>query len=166
VPKAEITAVKLRAMLDYDPAIGVFVRKVATSNRTKAGEIAGIVNSIGYISVWLDGQPFLGHRLAWLYVHGEWPKNAVDHINAVRHDNRIANLRDVTQTINIQNRRKPQSNSTTGYLGVSWYAGKKRFCARIKTNGKYQNLGYFHTAEAAYAVYLSAKRELHAGCTI
>lgn len=112
-----------------------------------------------------NGVPKLAHRLAWLYVYGEWPQHGLDHINGVRLDNRISNLRDVPQTINLENQRKAKGLTKSGFLGVERTRGGK-WAARIVANGKRYGLGVFATPEAAHSAYVTAKRKLHEGCTI
>ena len=84
-----LTAERLREVLDYDPDTGVFTRKVRTASSVKVGDVAGSLNGKGYIRIRVDGRLYFAHRLAWLYVHGEWPVDQVDHINGIKNDNRI-----------------------------------------------------------------------------
>lgn len=154
----ELTAERLREVLDYDPDTGVFTRKVRTGN-VKIGDVAGSFNGKGYIRIGIDGRLHRAHRLAWLYVTGEWPKDQIDHINGDRGDNRLANLREVNNAENQHNLRKARADNTTGFLGVSPRYGK--FRAYIMVDGKNKHLGCFPTPEAAHAAYLEAKRGLH-----
>jgi hypothetical protein len=109
----------------------------------------------------LDNIYYRAHRLAWLYVHDVWPDDQIDHINGCRDDNRIANLREVTNAQNMQNLHRPHSRNTSGYLGVHFVRERNRWGAQIRDNGRKRNLGHFATAEEASAAYLAAKRELH-----
>lgn len=123
------------------------------------------IDERGYIRVMADGQRYKAHRLAWLYVHGEWPAEDIDHRNGVRHDNRITNLRAVPRSVNNQNIRGPLGNNkSTGLLGVHKRGSK--WTAHIWAGEKLRHLGTFPDAEAAQGAYLSAKRKLHLGCTI
>lgn len=99
-----------------------------------------------------------------MLVHGSWPRGQVDHINGIKDDNRLCNLRDVSININNQNKRLPFANSHTGVLGVGMLNGKYR--ARIRVNGKRKHLGDFETIEDASNAYVNAKRLLHAGNTL
>jgi hypothetical protein len=166
--RSSITANEVRELLNYDPDTGKFTRRVSTGGRygAKVGTPAGMLNDQGYWLISLKSLQYRAHRLAWLYMTGEWPKNEVDHLNGIRSDNRWANLRDVPAYVNQQNMRMAQSNSKTGLLGASWNSKDKRFCARIKANGRYMSLGYYDTAELAHEAYINAKRRLHEGCTI
>lgn len=149
----------------YDPATGVFTWREAVLKR-KAGSIAGGVDGKGYQQIRIGGSIFRSHRLAFLAVTGSWPKDCVDHMNGVRGDNRWENLRDVPPVENSQNQRRPRSDSTSGFLGVSPRKTKRTWQAQIRVKGKILFLGYFKTPEEGHEVYLAAKRRLHAGCTI
>jgi len=159
--KIDLTASRLRELLHYDPETGVFTH-ICPRQRVVLGSVAGSLGQNGYRKHRLDGVTFSGHRLAWLYMTGDWPKGQIDHINGIRDDNRISNLRDVPQAINSQNRRT--ALNSTGFLGVSKH--HKQFRAEISMNNRAVVLGTFRTPEEAHAVYVQAKRKMHAGCTI
>lgn len=159
-------ASELRAMLFYEPSTGTFTWAKAVNRRVVVGSVAGSLRSTGQITIRLNSKAYLAHRLAWLYVHGTWPTNQIDHINGDPSDNRIANLRDVPQNINCQNRRRAKRNNSTGLLGVSKRAASGLFTATIFVGGTTLFLGNFRTAEAAHAEYLSAKRQVHKGNTL
>lgn len=144
----------LRSLFRYDAETGEIFKKV------------GHETAHGYERVMVFGKPIQLHRLAWALVHGEWPQDHIDHMNGDRKDNRLSNLRHVTNTVNRQNERRPRSNNKSGFLGVSWSKAMKKWTARIHFNGKHHFLGYFDTAEDAHAAYLEAKRVHHSGCTI
>jgi hypothetical protein len=163
--KADVSAERLRELLDYDPETGVFTWKKTNGNRRLAGSVAGgRQDSAGYLRGGIDGRVYFAHRLAWLHFHGEWPKGIIDHINGDRTDNRIANLRDVSQTVNLQNQRKARGRS--GLMGASWVELRKKWTARIKIDKKVISLGSYQTAEEAHRVYMEAKRRLHIACAI
>lgn len=159
-----LTQERLKQLLSYDPETGIFYWEAKTSNRIHVGNRAGNVNDTGYRRIRIDGAVYLEHRLAWLYLFGEWPEPFIDHINGDPADNRIINLRVATRAINQQNFRRARKDSGTGVQGV--YASGKRFSSRIKTEGKFKYLGMFDTKELAHQAYLEAKRKYHAGCTI
>lgn len=158
-----LTAERVRELMDYDPQTGEFTWKV-TSGKARKGAKAGSVGVWGYLLICLRGRPWPAHRLAWLHVHGEWPKGQIDHINGVRTDNRLANLRDVSQSVNMQNQRKATKRSSTGILGV--YVAGPGFMVRLQKNRKMHYIGFFMSKEEAEEAYVQAKRKLHEGCTI
>lgn len=162
--KSDLTAQRLREVLHYCPDTGVFTWLVRVAYRINVGRAAGSINAHGYTHIRLDNTVYLAHRLAWLYVFGVWPVSHIDHINGVRGDNRISNLRDVSASVNGQNRKRAQSNSSSGALGA--YRFKTRWASSIYVSGKTRHIGYFSSAEEAHAAYLRAKRLLHEGCTI
>lgn len=162
----KVTAAFVRELFHYDPETGVFTRLVTRQGLgARAGDVAGTLKPSGYLTIWICGANHMAHRLAWLYVHGKWPAHEIDHIDGNRANNAIANLRDVTRSVNHENLRSARSDSAHGFLGVSPFR-KKWWKARITVNGKFQHLGTFRTPEEAHAAYLEAKRRLHVGCTI
>lgn len=162
--KPSLTAARLRELLHYDPETGIFTRRSWSGGRLAAGARTGRPNVQGYRETQLAGVKYKEHRLAWLYMTGEWPKHTIDHINGIRDDNRFENLRDVNRFINKQNTRRAPSHSTTGFLGVSRHQSKWQ--ASIRVNNKQLYLGRYETPEDAHAAYLSAKREFHEGNTL
>jgi len=157
VPRPELTAEKLRELLHYDPETGIFTWKVRTSRSVKVGDVAGCPNGDGYLQVWIQSRLYKAHRLAWLYTYGEWPTDQIDHINRIRTDNRISNLREATNKQNHQNKSKP-SNNTSGHPGVSWYKRDSKWKAKITHNQKHIHLGYFATIEEALSARKAAEK--------
>lgn len=155
-----ITKKRLEEVLSYDPRTGVFIN-ITNRGKTKKGSIAGTKHHKGYIIIAIDGKTHRAHRLAWLYVYGKFPEKYLDHINEVKDDNRIVNLRLATNQENQHNISNPRVSNTSGYVGVSWHKRYDKWIARIKINGKKKHLGYFDTAEQASKAYLEAKRKLH-----
>ncbi len=137
--------------LNYDPATGVFTMKAA-SGRRAAGDIAGYVKKDGYRLVWHEGRYQYAHRLAWTAVHGTAPAHEIDHINGVRDDNRISNLREATRSQNMMN---------IAHSGVHWHRARGKWQALIRVNGKRRFLGSFATEQDARAAYERARAELH-----
>ena len=154
-----LTQERLKELLDYDPDTGVFVWRVSRGS-VKAESVAGCTHHEGYVHISIDGRKRLAHRLAWLYVHGCWPTNQIDHINRVRDDNRLCNLREVTNQKNHWNRGK-QKNNSSGLIGVFWDKKAKKWRAYINVCGKQKHLGLFDTQEEANATYARAKAEHH-----
>lgn len=160
----EITQNILKEILDYNPETGLFIWKKRISKCIKIGKLAGFLDNRGYIRITIYKKKFSAHRLAWLYVYGKWPNNIIDHINRIKTDNRINNLRDVSDSENKENRSIPSKSNTTGFLGVS--KNRWKFRATIRVNKIKINLGTFDTPEEAHQYYLNAKKELHIECQI
>jgi hypothetical protein len=155
----------VREHISYNPETGLFKWRIDVNNKVHAGDIAGVKRGNGYIHIGFGYRLYSAHRLAWEYAHGEIPEGMqIDHINGIRDDNRIENLRLATPTVNRQNLRKALSNSSSGFLGVSPSRGKWR--SRIKVSGKFIHLGVYNTPEEAHEAYLVAKRQLHEGNTL
>lgn len=146
-------------ILHYNEETGEFRWKVDRGSKAKAGDVAGW-NDNGYRSVRFDDTNHKAHRIAWLMATGYWPKDQIDHINLIRQDNRLKNLREATQAQNGQNVSMTRRNSS-GYIGVSWAARAGKWLAQIQVNWKNRHLGYFDTPEEASEAYKRAKRELH-----
>ena len=157
-----LTQARLHELLSYDPETGIMRWRV-NKGAVRAGQIAGNLTR-GYLQLMVDGHPTVVHRFIWFYVYGKWPDRNIDHIDGNKSNNRLCNLRDVTQAMNIQNEIKPRSNNKSGFLGVK--ANRGLWKAEISVHGKTKFLGRFKTPEEAHQVYLEAKRRLHPGCTI
>lgn len=161
----DLTAARLRELLDYDPADGQLRWRV-NRKRARAGALAGTARQDGYQAIGIDGAHYSAHRLAWLHVHGSWPRHQIDHVDGDRSNNRLANLRDVEHDINAQNQRSARSISRSGMLGAHRPKGSAKWAAQIKVAGKISHLGMFESRELAHEAYVAAKRKLHAGCTL
>lgn len=162
--KPKHTLEQVAKKLRYECQTGLIYWTTRPCPNVFPGDVAGTKKSNGYLQICIDGQLYKAHRLAWLLHYGEWPKENIDHINGDRSDNRISNLRDVDQFINMQNQRKGSSRNKSGLLGVSPWKG--RWKAEIFVSGKKKYLGLFDTANEAHAAYLNEKRGAHAGCTL
>jgi hypothetical protein len=150
---AKITQARLKELLNYDPETGLFVWRV--TRRVKAGTIAGSKHPTQhYIAIKIDGVLYKAHRLAWLYEYGIWPPNEIDHINRVRTDNRLENIRLATKAENAQN-RKTRTDNSSGMTGVSWHKRDKKWRVYI---GKGKYLGYFDALEDAIAARKEAEK--------
>lgn len=160
----ELTQALLQSLIRYNPRTGVFTW-MESRGRRKVGDVAGAIGPKGYVLIGLNGRQWLAHRLAWLWVYGTMPTD-MDHLNGVRHDNRIVNLREATAQVNAQNRRTPTSGSLSERLGVSWNERRGKWLARIMVGGKSVHLGYFDDRNEAHAVYVKAKRQHHEGCSL
>lgn len=156
----------LRADIRYDHFTGEFQWCRDMNGRIRAGLLAGGVDKIsGYWRVRYNGKNYQAHRLAWLIYHGKEPDGVIDHIDGNKLNNAIANLRDVSSSVNLQNQKKSKTDNRVGLLGVSELKNGK-FVARITLNKETKIVGYFTTPEEAHTAYLTVKRELHEGCTI
>lgn len=161
---ANVTAARVRETLEYDATTGEFTHRIKRSRNTVAGARVKLSNQ-REARIRLDGRAYVAHRLAWLYMTGEWPKHEVDHIDGNPRNNQWANLRDVPHQINLQNLRKARSDNKVGMLGVSPARGG--FIAQIAApDGRRLASRQFKTAEEAHDHYLEMKRNLHAGCTL
>jgi len=159
-----LTQSRLQEVLEYNPITGVFTRRLKQTG-VKQGSISGSRSNEGYLVTTIDSEAFKCHRLAWLYMTGEWPAGQIDHINGDRSDNRFSNLRVVLKQQNAENQRKAQrNNKSTNTLGT--FKNGSGFAARISHNNAKIYLGTFKTLDEASAAYIAAKRVLHVGCTI
>ena len=156
-----LTAEYVRSILDYDEISGCLTWRERTPdmfdcqnpervcevyNRDFAGKVAGTLNG-GYLNVYIAGKKYRAHRIIWLIVHGNWPANQIDHINGSGIDNRLVNLRDVSNKINSWN------VDVSKHTGVVWDKEKQKWKARIRHEGKRINLGRYKDREAAITAY-------------
>lgn len=156
----ELTREKLKEWLHYDPETGIFRWLKSPSIASRVGDIAGGVNHDGYVRIRIAGLRSMAHRLVWLYIHGEWPAKEIDHVNGVRHDNRVSNLRLATRSENSKNTELLKSN-TTGVKGVSWSKHTGKYSAYIRFNNIRLSLGHYPTIEKASEVVRAARERLH-----
>jgi|688.fasta_scaffold1031559_1 hypothetical protein len=155
-----ITQNELKNALSYNENTGIFLWKQDNKfNRVKGGTKAGLIHAHGYVKICINRKSYMAHRLAWLYVHGYFPET-IDHINGIRCDNRIENLRPCTRSENNYNSRM-RSDNTSGVKGVFWSTKYKKWVARIYVNKEGISLGY-HTDffEACCAIF-SARKKYH-----
>lgn len=157
---AILSAARLRELLHYCPETGVFLWKVWRGGPAVAGSVAGGTDSKGYRQIKLDMRLYLAHRLAWLYVHGEFPSGHLDHVDRNPQNNSIANLRQCTHAENHQN-TGVRADNTSGVTGVSFNKESAKWLAYINKGGRKHRLGLFETLEEAVAVRVAAKSEVH-----
>ena len=162
LPSVEI----VKSALSYDPKSGTF-RWNRRSDRPQkwntryAGTVAGFISKVGYVIIMIGkGNNYAAHRLAWLYVHGVDPEDQLDHINGIRHDNRITNLRLATNSLNCRN-RNIQRNNTSGYPGVNWSTQRKMWEARITVNKRCVWRKFFDIAREAHEARCAVLAEHH-----
>lgn len=155
------TQAALKSVLSYDPETGIFTRIKSIGGKNRAGQVAGTINTLGYVQIYVCGAHHAAHRLAWLYMTGEWPSDNLDHKDENKQNNRFKNLRLATNAQNFQNISAARRDNGTGLRGVSRNRRGKPFRARIKVDGKETTIGSFDTPEQAHAAYLDAKKKMH-----
>ena len=130
-----LTQSRLQELLNYNPKTGIFTRRKRKEHNLKRhnGKQAGCINNQGYVSIGIDYKYYAGHRLAWLYVHGYLPEDEVDHINRVKDDNRMTNLRVINHQCNSKNSGN-MSNNRSGVNGAHWNNKKKRWVSSIRVS--------------------------------
>lgn len=160
-----MTQEELKKLMWYNPNTGVFrwlVHRNSRGGKVRPGvEVGNFMTGAGltrYKETAIDGERFLLHRLAFLYMTGELPPAEVDHINGDGTDNRWVNLRLATSSQNKMNVRL-KANNTSGYRGVIWHRKGKKWQASIKVHGKDHYLGLFSTPEEAHAVWMKAAKQ-------
>lgn len=150
----------LKKLLAYDQSSGLFSWRVSRGGSAQAGAVAGSLDSKGYLQIKVAGRLYLAHRLAWLYVYGEFPDGHLDHIDRNPKNNSIANLRICSRSENHQNLGLRATN-TSGVTGVAWIKRSERWLAYINVNGARRRLGLFANKADAVAARINAKRDLH-----
>lgn len=141
------TQERINEVLDYNPDTGIFVWKQDRGGSAKKGTIAGSDQTRGYRKIMIDGSRLSAHRLAWKIMNGKDP-NIIDHINRNTSDNRIANLRNGTQTDNMANQKMKCTNKS-GVSGIHWSERERQWVARIRDGGKRRLVGYFNSLQDA-----------------
>ena len=159
----ELSQKELKELLSYDAETGKF-SWVQPKGSKAEGSPAGYVSWNGYVEIKINKRVYWAHRLAWLYVHGNFPKEHTDHIDGDRANNSISNLREASNAQNMQNIRNPTIKNTSGFLGVQ-KSGKK-WKAMISVSGIKKHIGTFSSKEEAYEAYVRAKRINHEYCTL
>lgn len=155
-----LNASRLRELLSYCQKTGVFHWKVWRGGPAAVGSVAGCTDSKGYRQIRLDMRNHLAHRLAWLYVYGEFPKGHLDHIDRNPQNNAIANLRECTHAENHQNEGL-RSDSTSGATGVSFNKASTKWLAYINKDGFRHRIGLFDSFDDAVAARIAAKKKVH-----
>lgn len=125
-------------------------------NKRFAGAQAFTGDMNGYRHGAINGKMYAAHRVAWALYYGYWPENTIDHINGIKNDNRIINLRDVSNAINSRN-AKMRSSNVSGYNGVAWYEARGKWIANIMMDGKRKHLGLFVDIEDAISARKAAE---------
>jgi len=153
-----LTQARLKELLAYDKNTGVFTWLHRRGGKATVGRPAGARDFYGYVVIRLDGVLYKAHRLAWLYEHGDWPEQNLDHINQDKNDNRLKNLRLANQSLNMHNARRKVTKS--GIVGVTWDAARKKWCARIKIDYAGIFLGRFDRKQDAIKARETAHKKI------
>lgn len=148
----------IRDLIDYNPETGVLTAKVNFSGR-QAGSVIGSQTWQGYYAFSLFGKKCFAHRLAWLLHYGEWPSQPIDHINGIKTDNSIRNIRLCSLSQNQFN-KPTQKNNTTGVKGVYWNKRDKRYVASVQFNGKKYSAGHHKDIESAKEAVMKLREKL------
>lgn len=157
-----LTQSRLRELLRYDPATGLFSWWKVAPGRWKP--IAGCINKAGYCLIRIDYVAHYAHRLAWLYIRGEWPDGEIDHKDGNPSNNSLENLRCVSHAENMQNARCGKRQDKQITLPGAYRDQKTgKWRAAISIDGRYTHLGQFATEKEAHDAYMRARRELHPG---
>lgn len=153
----ELRYEEVAKLFTYDRETGVLYWKARTDNTFRCKYVAGSINeSTGYRQVRIGKKTYLAHQIIMLLCFGHIPENAeIDHINHIRDDNRLVNLRFVTQGENLKN-KSVYSRSTTGVTGVSFIKSQNKFMALIGVNRQLHYLGCYNTLEEAAAARAEA----------
>lgn len=146
-----LTQERLKEILHYEPTTGCF--KWLRAKR----KYCGSKEHNGYITIQINRKKYKAHRLAWLYTHGYMPNGFIDHINGVRNDNRLCNLREATNQENQRNSLIRKDN-TSGFKGVSFHKSTGKWAANIRLNNKLKHLGLFESPELAFIKYDEAAK--------
>lgn len=149
----------VRELLEYDSSTGIFKWKKKRRG-IKVDKPLGTDNGFGYLRITVLGKSYYAHRLAWLYEKGEFPENEIDHINGIKSDNRISNLRSLTTQQNAQNKIFPKSNNKSKTLGVSWHKKANKWQAHVCIYKQRKYLGLFNSIEDAHKAYLKEKSRI------
>lgn len=155
-----LTQERLKHLLHYNPDTGVFTWVQRASKSVRVGNSAGSKNKSGYIDIRIDKSLHKAHRLAWLYIYGVWPNGKIDHINNVKTDNRICNLREASNNENGWNVGKPSTN-TSGVKGVSWDAEKNKWKAHCRVFGEKYTVGRSSSKEDAERAVAEFRNKHH-----
>lgn len=156
-PKKSLLKVeRLRELVKYEPKTGQFIARQSTMGGRTVGKVLGTTTWPGYKTIKIDGVVYYSHRLAWFYVHGEWPDGHIDHIDGQKDNNALANLRVATPAQNAARRRTIRRQAPS--RGV--FPHGVGFVARLHHGGKRHYLGYFPTKEAAKAAYEEKAKEI------
>lgn len=155
-----ISIEQLKEKLEYNEKIGIFKWKIDNQNQVCHNDIAGTIHSNGYVYIKIDGETYRAHKLAWFYYYGVYPKQELDHINKIKSDNRITNLREITHINNLRN-TKIYKNNTSSVKGVTFDKSRNKWRAQIVVNQHTYNLGRFKDFDEAVCTRLIVEQCLN-----
>jgi len=155
-----LTQDEIKKYLNYNPETGIFIWLCDRGIRKTKGKIAGSKFRSGYILIKINDIFYPAHRLAWIYMFGSEPLEFIDHINRIKDDNRICNLREASRIQNGYN-REISSNNTSGIKGISWCSHHKRWVARVGVNKIRKCIGYFKSINDAESAIVDARKKYH-----
>lgn len=160
--RRDLTAERLRSVLSYDPGTGQFVWLVRRGSVSPGSRAGHLDPTTGYVSISIDGVSYRAHRLAWLFTHGQWPQECLDHKDGDRANNRLDNLRPADNSQNAANSARNRNN-TSGFKGVTFHRrradGSRPWQASIRKDGQLLFLGNFATPLEARDAYEAAALE-------
>lgn len=153
-----ITQSEANRLFKYDPDTGVLSRRVRTAKRTRVGEPVGSINSSGYLRVGANRRSYLVHRVIWLMVYGEMPKQ-IDHIDHDTTNNRLSNLRAADYKMNSRNRSMNKRN-TSGVCGVHWCRAARKWKVQISSHAERFQIGAYESLLDAACARKSSEADL------
>jgi hypothetical protein len=131
-----LTQEELKKEFHYNPETGHFIH---LESDCITGHRRGRKN---YVGITIGDRAYYAHRIAWLYMTGEHPKELIHHINNRPRDNRWCNLAPISNAENMKC-QKLRSNNNSGFNGVGWHKISNKWIVRICINGKLKHLGLF-----------------------
>lgn len=147
----------LKKILHYNPDTGIFTWKITKRhNQLRHGDVAGSLHKEGYRDILFNKKLHKAHRLAWLYMTGDWPKYEIDHINRIKDDNRWFNLREAPTRSKQCGNAEKHTNNKSGFKAVYWDKQRRKWRTAIGVNGKKIYLGHRDTPQEAYQLYCVA----------
>lgn len=155
----KLTQNRVRELLDYDPNTGKLTWRFSIAkNKIKQGTEAGCIDRANMRRlVCIDGKTYKAHRIIWLHVYGYEPECFIDHINRNPSDNRLCNLREVTNKCNIRNTGN-YKNNTSSVKGIYWHKDRKKWYAHICVDGDSHHLGSYKSLDNAVCARLAAEQ--------
>jgi len=145
-----LTQRKIKQLISYDRLTGI------VRNR-KTNQVVGGQSGRKYPQIIINGKHYLLHRLIWLYVYGSFPKKNIDHINRDPSDNRLSNLRNVSQICNMRNVANFK-HGTSGVKGVNFHKPRNKWRAVMVINQVKKSLGYYQTFDNAVCARLAGEQ--------